>query len=209
VKLLVAEEAPAGTSADAGQWPPLDWYYGAEKRPEKLKAAEGQPMPNLAAAEWLGGELKPADLKNRVVVLQFLTSASKLSLQHGATLAKLEKEMGAQGVVFVGVCAPGSAWADLKKLADEGKLPKRLLLESKTEDARKVGSAGATSAAFGVRYPPCTIVIDGAGVVRGAGLRVERVKEVVNKLLAEETKPTTSAPSSTPKAKATPSPKKP
>lgn len=209
VKLLLAEEAPAGTSADAGQWPPSDWYYNADKRPEKLKAAEGKPMPKLAAAEWLGDALKPADTKNRVVVLHFLTSASKLSLQQGETLAKLEKEMGAQGVLFVGVCAPGSAWADLKKLADAGKLPKRLLLEAKTEDAGKAGSAGATSAAFGVRYPPCTIVIDRTGIVRGAGLRVERMKEIVGKLLAEETKPTTSAPSPTPKAKAAPSPKKP
>jgi thiol-disulfide isomerase/thioredoxin len=196
VKLLLAEEGPSGAEAGSDKWPPTDWYYGAEKRPEKLKAAEGKPMPKLAAAEWLGDALKPADTKDRVIVLHFLTSASKLSLQQGEALAKLEKEMGAQGVLIVGVCAPGSAWADLKKLAGEGKLPKRLLLETKTEDARKAGSAGATSAAFGVRYPPCTIVIDRAGVVRGAGLRVERVKEIAGKLLAEKTKnkPTASAP---------------
>lgn len=46
---------------------------------------------------------------------------------------------------------------------------------------------GATASALGVRLSPMTVVIDRAGVVRAAGVRPDKVKEIVNKLLAEPT----------------------
>jgi hypothetical protein len=44
---------------------------------------------------------------------------------------------------------------------------------------------GVTAHAFGVSYFPATIVVDRKGVVRAAGLKADKLKPVIEKLLAE------------------------
>ena len=46
---------------------------------------------------------------------------------------------------------------------------------------------GRTAEAFGVKYFPVTILIDRSGKVRIAGVRIDRVKQVIEQLLAEPT----------------------
>jgi len=189
VKQLLAEGGAATGGGAAPKWPPADWFYGGDRRPAKLKGLEGKPMPKLSVAQWLGKELTAAEYADRVVVLHFLAAGNVPSMKQAEALAKLDREMGAQGVLVLAVCAPGDAWDELQKIAGKGKLPKRLCQDAKAENARPSAPAGGSAAAFGIRYLPCTIVIDRAGVVRGAGVRVERVKEFAGKLLAENSKP--------------------
>jgi hypothetical protein len=44
---------------------------------------------------------------------------------------------------------------------------------------------GANATAYGVRFFPATVVVDRKGIVRAAGVKPEKVKEVVEALLAE------------------------
>jgi hypothetical protein len=44
---------------------------------------------------------------------------------------------------------------------------------------------GGTAAAFGVRMWPMSVVIDRAGRVRAAGIRPDRIPEIVGRLMAE------------------------
>ena len=188
VKMLLAEGGSGAIAAPA-KWPPADWFYGGDRRPGKLKTLEGKPMPKLSGAQWLGDPIAPADCAERVVVLHFFASGNTPSVKQGEALAKLEREMGAQGVLVVGVCSPGDTWDDVKKMAGDHKLPSRLCADTRVEGARPSAIDGVSAAAFGVRYLPCTVVIDRSGVVRGAGVRVEKVKELAGKLLAENSKP--------------------
>ncbi len=184
VKLLLAEPGPAGGSGAAAvsSGPPSAWFYAGDGRPASLKALEGKPMPKLSAAQWLGGPLKPADTRDRVVVLHFFASGNGPSMKQAAALAALEREMGPQGVLVVAVSTADEEWDPLKKIVADGKLPSRLFRDAPIEGGKP---GGTSAAAFGVRYVPCTVVVDRAGVVRAAGVRVDRVREIAGKLLAE------------------------
>jgi thiol-disulfide isomerase/thioredoxin len=187
VKLLLAEPAPEGAAgaAAANSGLPSAWFYAGDRRPAALKALEGKPMPKLTAAEWLNAPLTPADTNDRVVVLHFFASGNGPSMKQAASLAALEREMGPQGVVVVGVSTADEEWDPLKKIVADGKLPSRLFRDAAIDGGKPGAAGGASAAAFGVRYVPCTVVVDRAGVVRAAGVRVERVREIAGKLLAE------------------------
>jgi hypothetical protein len=49
----------------------------------------------------------------------------------------------------------------------------------------KAKPQGVTAAAYGVQFAPTTIVIDRAGNVRAAGIRLDRAKALLESLLAE------------------------
>ena len=53
---------------------------------------------------------------------------------------------------------------------------------------------GTTAAAMGVRLSPTTVIIDRSGKVRAVGVRPDKVKEMINAILAESIS-TTSIPS--------------
>ena len=187
VKLLLAEPAPEGAAGAATPRSglPSDWFYAGDRRPAALKALEGRPMPKLSAAQWLDAPLKPADTRGRVLVLHFFANGNGPSMKQAALLAALEREIGPQGVVVVGVSTADEDWDALKKFVADGKLPSRLLRDAPIDGGKPAVAGGASAAAFGVRYVPCTIVVDRAGVVRAAGVRVDRVREIAGKLLAE------------------------
>ena len=72
-------------------------------------------------------------------------------------------------------------------------MPSRLCLDTPGKEAvpagdKKKGAVmGATIGAYGVRYVPATVVIDRTGKVRAAGVKINKVKEIASKLLAENT----------------------
>ncbi len=190
VKLLLAEPAPAGLAGEGvtGNGLGPEWYYGGDDRPSSLRAIEGVPMPALTASKWLGDALVPADLRDRVVVVHFASSGNGLSMRQGEILGALERDMGAQGVTVVTVCPPGDDWdAWSKEVADRG-LPSRLCQDSPVAKPGPAG-LGATAEAFGVKFLPATIVMDRSGAVRAAGVKVDRVRALAGKLLAEQAKP--------------------
>lgn len=210
VELLLAEPAPAGleSALAAGGGLDAEYFFGGDKRPAGLKAAEGKPAPALTGSEWLGSAPTPAEMNGRVVVVHFLYSGNGVSMSQAKALAEMEKEMGPQGVLVIGVCPPDDDWEALTKLAGEGKLPSRVCRDVE-QDAEKPSEGGGepdaadkprkppgggrpigvTTAAYGVRYAPATAVIDRSGVVRGVGVKTNKVKELAGLLLAESAKP--------------------
>jgi hypothetical protein len=55
-----------------------------------------------------------------------------------------------------------------------------------TDGRVRAPASGATARAFGIDHLPATVLVDRAGVVRAAGVKPGRVKELLEKLLAEE-----------------------
>jgi thiol-disulfide isomerase/thioredoxin len=188
VKLLLAEAGPAEDPGAAGEFAP-DWYYGGARRPAAWRALEGKPAPEIKGAQWYGAPLSPADTRDQVLVVHFFASGNPPSLEQARALVELEKEMGPQGLVVVGICPADDAWEDVVKLAGGaaggGIIPSRTCQDSEQTGEKPAGSAGATAAAYGVRFAPCTVVIDRRDNVRAVGVRADKVKEIANKLLAE------------------------
>lgn len=188
VKMLLAEAGGSAASADEkeGEFP-AEWYYGGLSRSASMKAVEGKKMPRLAAEEWISEALKASDTADRVLVVHFFATGNAVAMRQAAALAALEKEMGPQGVVVVSVCPGDDAWEAVGKLVEEGKLPTRVCKDTPSTTEGPVKASGATAEAFGVRYMPATVVVDRTGKVRATGVRVEKVKELAGKLLAENT----------------------
>jgi thiol-disulfide isomerase/thioredoxin len=191
VEMLLAESAPTAKAESTSEFP-AEWFYGGDSRASSMKATEGKPMPTLVATKWNDQPLAPADTKDRVVIVHFLASGNPASMRQAETLAVIEKEMGPQGVVVLGVSPADDSWDTLAKLVEEGKLPSRLCQDAfqaqdPSKEEKKAVSQGAIATAFGVRYFPATIVVDRTGKVRATGVKADKVKEIASKLLAENT----------------------
>jgi len=53
------------------------------------------------------------------------------------------------------------------------------------QDAKKPQKNGESAQAFGVHFIPTTIIIDRNGIVRAAGVKLDKTKELIEKFLAE------------------------
>jgi thiol-disulfide isomerase/thioredoxin len=186
VKALMAEgyDGPMpGKSAEGATGFPDDWFYGGEKRPAWLRAAEGKPMKAMKAEAWLGEPVTPKAMEKRVTVLQFVQPNLSTSIQKLEKLKPVAEKYSRQGVVFLGVCDATGDWERMRKIAEAREIKFSIALDApgESEDAKR----GVTSHAFGVRYGPVTAVVDRAGVVRAVGLKEEHLEAVINSLLSE------------------------
>ncbi len=200
VKVLLAEQAPGGAaggkaaSAGSGEFA-AEFYLGGATRPLGLREIEGKRAPDLHPESWIGnapaGGTKLAG--GSITVLTFVSPSLSVSMKEFEKLAPVEKEFATQGVTFMGVCDNriGDAWTKMQAYAKAKKLTLPIMQDTvETRPAPKGSTSGparvnATSAAYGVEYFPATIIVDRSGKVRAAGVRADKVKAVVEKLLGE------------------------
>jgi thiol-disulfide isomerase/thioredoxin len=194
VKLLLAEDGPSAAEVERGFGPEI--YLGGANRPATLKAVEGKAAPTLAGETWLGKPAASEALKGSVLVLHFANPASAASKKSIAGFAELEKEFANRGVVFVGVCDAAGPWDEVEAMVKGAKVQMPFMQDVPVKVATKGdGTAkpeaaaarvtGVNAAAFGVKFFPATVVVDRKGVIRAAGVKPDKVKEVVEALLAE------------------------
>jgi len=200
VKVLLAEQGGASAAASSGsaEFGP-EFYLGSASRPKGLRDMEGKPAPALSALAWNGAE--PAggkSLAGRVTVLSFISPSLTVSLKELDKLAPVEKEFATQGVSFVGVCdnRAADAWTKLEAYTKSKKIAFPIMQDTvETRPAAGGGGQAAatappvptsvTATAYGVDFYPAIVVIDRAGKVRAAGVRADKLKPVLEKLLSE------------------------
>ncbi|MBS0196539.1 MAG: redoxin domain-containing protein [Planctomycetes bacterium] len=191
VKLLLAEAGPAAAGAIGAEFA-ADHYLGGEGRPASLKSSEGKAAPRLQAERWIGAAPTAAALKDNVVVAYFLSPSSAIAMKDLEKLAAIEKELTAQGVVFVGICDARASWDKMKETAAAKMITMPIMQDAKEmPDASKrenPRSLGVIAGALGVQFQPTTVIIDRSGTVRAAGLKTDKIKAVAEKLLAEQAK---------------------
>lgn len=120
-----------------------------------LAATEiGQAAPAFTLKDQSGKEVKLADLKDKIVVLEWFNPGCPVTQRHHSdktpTMRTLANGYKDKGVVWLGVCTGNGATAET---VTKMKVPYQVLNDS----------AGAAAKAFGARTTPHMFIIDAKG----------------------------------------------
>ncbi len=161
---------------------PEKWFLGGNKRMASSKKLEGKPAPKLSVSQWIGEPIDGDSWSQQVRVVQFVRPELSVSIDQLSKLQSVADRFKSQGVVFVAVCDSRASLERMKAVAEEKRIEIPVGIDRGAEDA--IGP-GVTSNSMGIKFSPATIVIDRAGVLRGAGLKPDFLDKILNQLLAE------------------------
>ena len=162
-------------SARASEFPD-DWTWDKDAAARAPHAAlEGKPMPPLDLTGWVNGEVKPEEMKGKVVIVDFYATwcgPCMAAIPHNNELLKKYKD---KGLLIVGVCTHNRGQEKMEQtVKDKG-------IEYPTARDSQLKS----QAAWAVHYYPTYAIVDRKGIVRIIGLQPGNVEKVVKKLLDE------------------------
>jgi cytochrome c biogenesis protein CcmG/thiol:disulfide interchange protein DsbE len=105
--------------ASAGEFPD-SWTWDDKPGQRASHAAlEGKPMPPLEVTGWINGEVKPADLKGKVVVVDFYATWCGPCMQAIPHNNAMLKKYQSKGLVIIGVCTHKSGQENFATIAKE------------------------------------------------------------------------------------------
>jgi thiol-disulfide isomerase/thioredoxin len=160
---------------NAGEFP-SDWTW--DDKPglrEEHAALEGKPMPALTVEGWVNGEVKPEDMKGKVVIVDFYATwcgPCMHAIPHNNEMLQKYKD---KGLVIVGVCTSKNGQEKMAQTVQDRGIKYPTVRDPEL----------TSQTAWHVHYYPTYAVVDRKGIVRAIGLQPDHVEEVVQKLLAE------------------------
>ncbi|MCP3904881.1 MAG: TlpA family protein disulfide reductase [Planctomycetes bacterium] len=134
----------------------FDWMQGGgpEGGPEELI---GEPAPEFATKDLDGNAIALADFKGKVVVLDFWATWCAPCVQAMPHMQKLAERFADRPVTVLGVN---------QDQGDARKLVKKFIEKKKITLRHAMDSAGEIGRSYMVTGIPCTVLIDGEGVVQ-------------------------------------------
>lgn len=159
----------------AGEFPD-SWTWDTKPENRAAHAAlEGKPMPALEVSGWINGEVKPADLKGKVVVVDLYATWCPDCMAAIPLNNELLKKYASKGLAVIGVCTSSRGQ---EKFASNAKEHGITYPAARDADLK-------SQKTWAVHYYPTYAVIDRKGIIRAIGLQPSHVETVVEKLLAE------------------------
>ncbi len=161
------------------------------QRREKHYKLLGEAAPELPdIAEWFGRPVKLAELRGKVIVLDFWATWCGPCISAFPSINEWNKKYSGDGLVILGVTGfTGSVEGDQATETEELGFLRRFKKEYELEYDFVIGRNFDNQKIYGADSIPTTIIIDRKGIVRyaeaGAGREPEIEREIV-RLLAEK-----------------------
>ncbi len=213
VNILISEPGPKVGEAGMSEFPP-DYYVNGARRSKSLIELEGKfllDIPGAASAldaesAWLGEKLEPASRKDKPLVLAFIAPGAT-GTRDAKALSALADKWAMSDVNVLGICDAAAKWDAFTKVANAQKLTFSVMHDvlpaaSSGDDkpeAKLNPKRGNLADALGIKTFPTYIVIDAEGTIRAAGLKPDRLDEVVDAVVS--TSPAKADETSEPKKK--------
>ena len=132
-------------------------------------------MPPLILNQWINGQVKPGDLKGKVVLVDFYATWCEPCMESIPHLNELQAKYKGKGLIVIGACTSPHGQEQFAANARQHGI--------QYPAARDTGEV--SSKAWQASYYPTCALVDRKGIVRVIGLDPSHVEEVVGKLLAE------------------------
>ncbi len=132
-------------------------------------------MPALYLSEWINGQVKPEDMRGKVVIVDFYATWCGPCMAAIPHNNQLLKKYRSKGLVIVGVCTSSRGQDKMEQTVKDRGIQYPTARDPQLKSQK----------AWAVHYYPTYAVVDRKGIVRTIGLQPEHVEAVVTKLLAE------------------------
>lgn len=170
----IRQSGSSAASVYTWEFPSQFYFHDNDRQRAPHDRMLGKPMPELKLTEWINGEVKPQDLKGKVVVLDFWATWCGPCIAAFPHNNELAKDYADKGVQFIGICT-SNGQENFGKVARDANL---------TYPNGRDESLAAQEG-WGVMWYPTYAVVDRKGNVRAVGLSPQYLEDVIRKLVAE------------------------